>query len=75
MIRSVIAMAHALGLVVVTEGVETRAQLGLLTDLGCDEVQGFLLGRPEPAESAMRNAERQTSSEQDRIRELEPVKG
>jgi diguanylate cyclase (GGDEF)-like protein/PAS domain S-box-containing protein len=75
MIRSVIAMAHALGLVVVTEGVETRAQLGLLTDLGCDEVQGFLLGRPEPAESAMRNAERQTTPAQDGIRELELVMG
>ena len=46
-------MAHAIGLVVVTEGVETESQLALLRELGCDEVQGFLLGRPEGADIAM----------------------
>jgi EAL domain-containing protein (putative c-di-GMP-specific phosphodiesterase class I) len=56
MIRSVIAMAHAVGLVVVTEGVETPSQLALLRDLGCDEVQGFLLGEPVPALSALNEA-------------------
>jgi diguanylate cyclase (GGDEF)-like protein/PAS domain S-box-containing protein len=45
-LRCVIELAHALGLRVVGEGVETTAQLELLGSLGCDEYQGFLLGKP-----------------------------
>ena len=44
--RCVVEMAHALGLRVIAEGVETTAELDFLASLGCDEVQGFLLGRP-----------------------------
>ncbi|WP_263355565.1 putative bifunctional diguanylate cyclase/phosphodiesterase [Acidicapsa ligni] len=54
MVRSVLAMAKALNLRVVTEGVETEQQLEILRSLGCDEAQGFLLGRPETAEMALR---------------------
>ena len=45
-LRCVIELAHALGIRVIGEGVETAAQLDLLQRLGCDEMQGFLLGRP-----------------------------
>ncbi|MFC5300072.1 EAL domain-containing protein [Azospira restricta] len=49
---STIALAHSLGLRVVAEGVETAAQLQMLRRHGCDEVQGFFLSRPLPAEAA-----------------------
>ena len=48
--QAVIAMAHSLEMRVVAEGVETPAQLEFLKRHGCDEVQGYLLGRPMPAE-------------------------
>ena len=54
MVRSVLAMASALNLRVVTEGVETEEQLEVLRKLGCDEAQGYLLGRPESAEEALK---------------------
>ena len=44
--QAVIAMAHALGLKVVAEGVETQAQLELLKMSGCDYAQGYLISRP-----------------------------
>ena len=47
-IGAITAMAHALGMLVVGEGIETDRQLGELTALGCDEGQGFLLARPLP---------------------------
>ncbi|MEM7272948.1 MAG: EAL domain-containing protein [Actinomycetota bacterium] len=49
--RSVIELAHNLGLTTVGEGVETGEVLGLLRTLGCDEAQGFLLARPQSAEA------------------------
>lgn len=45
-VRSIITLGHSLGMLVVGEGVETQGQMDLLRALGCDEVQGFLLGRP-----------------------------
>lgn len=49
-VKAIIVMAHTLELKVVAEGVETEEQLGLLQEMGCDEMQGFLLCRPLPAE-------------------------
>jgi len=48
-VRSIITLGHSLGMLVVGEGVETQGQMDLLRALGCDEVQGFLLGRPQAA--------------------------
>lgn len=45
-ITAVVDLAHALGLKVTAEGVETERQLQLLQQTDCDELQGFLLGRP-----------------------------
>lgn len=47
-ISTVVSLARNLGMVVVAEGVETDAQLRELAELGCDEVQGYHLGRPGP---------------------------
>ena len=46
LVDATIAMARALGLSVVAEGVETAEQLNLLRDMGCDAAQGFHLGKP-----------------------------
>ena len=45
-VAAMIGMAHALGLEVVAEGVETEAQLQILRELGCDLVQGYLISPP-----------------------------
>jgi diguanylate cyclase len=45
-VRSTIDLAHALEMEVVAEGVETQAALALLSVMGCDMVQGFLISRP-----------------------------
>jgi len=48
--KSIISLAHDLGLKVVAEGVEEQEQLPLLRNLNCDEVQGYFFSRPVPAE-------------------------
>ena len=49
-VQSILSMASHLGLRVVAEGVETRAQADFLTASRCDCLQGYLFGRPEPLE-------------------------
>ncbi|MEO8409559.1 MAG: EAL domain-containing protein, partial [Propionivibrio sp.] len=46
--RSIIDLAHSLGMTAIAEGVETKAQLECLSELGCDMFQGFLFSRPLP---------------------------
>lgn len=48
-VTSIIAMAHAVDLTVIAEGVETAEQVELLRSLGCDQAQGYHLGRPVAA--------------------------
>jgi diguanylate cyclase (GGDEF)-like protein/PAS domain S-box-containing protein len=47
-VRAVIGLAHGLNLPVLAEGVETKDQLDFLAAESCDEMQGYLLGRPHP---------------------------
>jgi diguanylate cyclase (GGDEF)-like protein len=48
--QAIVSLAHALAIRVSAEGVETEVQHTLLRELGVDELQGYLLGRPEPVE-------------------------
>lgn len=52
-VRSIIELAHNLGIKVIAEGVETEQQYSLLRDLGCDEFQGYLICRPSEPEAAI----------------------
>jgi EAL domain-containing protein (putative c-di-GMP-specific phosphodiesterase class I) len=49
-VQAIIDMAHSLKLQVIAEGVETLEQMRMLRTMHCDEMQGFLLARPQSAE-------------------------
>ncbi|MFL6659231.1 MAG: putative bifunctional diguanylate cyclase/phosphodiesterase [Massilia sp.] len=66
--QATIALAHGLSLVVIAEGVETEGQLAFLSQIGCDEVQGYLYSRPVPAEEMGRLMSGQTQ-----LLRVEPV--
>ena len=48
-VKAVIGLGHSLGLATTAEGVETEAQLSMIREQGCTEVQGFLFSPPLPA--------------------------
>ncbi|CDM24002.1 diguanylate cyclase/phosphodiesterase [Castellaniella defragrans 65Phen] len=52
-VTAIIALGHSLELDIVAEGVETPEQLARLQRLGCDLIQGYLIGRPVPAAEAL----------------------
>lgn len=51
-VSTVISLAHGLNLKVIAEGVENQDQFDLLKTMACDEIQGYLLSKPVPAENA-----------------------
>ncbi len=53
-VQAVVSLAHALGLTVVAEGVETEGQRDILAALHCDELQGYFYARPMPADEVPR---------------------
>jgi diguanylate cyclase len=54
LIESLIGMARSLGLEVIAEGVERDGELTVLREVGCQYVQGYLLGRPRPEAELLR---------------------
>ncbi len=61
-IHSIVALGHALGMVVLAEGIETEQQRVLLRLAGCDEMQGYLFAEPRPAEAIDKIAQRFASA-------------
>lgn len=51
--RALLSLGHSMGLVIIAEGVETPGQMQWLAAHGCDQVQGYLLGRPAPLASVI----------------------
>jgi EAL domain-containing protein (putative c-di-GMP-specific phosphodiesterase class I) len=49
-VRSIVMLAHSLGLMVTAEGVETDEQFAAVRGEGCDDVQGYYVGPPQPLE-------------------------
>ncbi len=52
-VATIVALGAALGLSIVAEGAETREQIEILRELGCDDVQGFYFARPMPADALL----------------------
>jgi diguanylate cyclase (GGDEF)-like protein len=65
-VTAIIAMAHAMHVKVIAEGVENNEQLKILKELGCDEIQGYIYSRAKPKEEATMLLNSNTLS-QDRI--------
>jgi len=54
-VKSIIEMSHNLNIKVVSEGIETNDQLNILNELGCDFIQGYLIGKPLPLANFQEN--------------------
>ena len=50
-VRAIVTLGHSLNIPVLAEGVENESQLSFLAQEGCDEVQGYFTGRPQPIEA------------------------
>jgi len=71
-VKSIIQLAKAIGIKTIAEGVETQEQYDILVDLGCEEVQGYLLGKPMGArEFEERFLKTEQESEQKKALEFE----
>ncbi|MEY3515806.1 MAG: hypothetical protein RIS67_23, partial [Pseudomonadota bacterium] len=53
LVETIIALGHSLGMVMIAEGVESEEHLQMLKQFGCDEIQGYWLSRPLPAEQCL----------------------
>jgi len=65
-VRAVIGLARGLNVPVIAEGVETPHQLEFLSQVDCDEVQGYLIGKPCPIEQYLDLIEKRSPNPQSR---------
>jgi len=74
-VRAIIELAQSFGMTTIAEGIETRAQLQAVAELGCAEAQGYLFSEPKPLDEIMRltSLERSAASNAARI-SARPVK-
>jgi diguanylate cyclase (GGDEF)-like protein/PAS domain S-box-containing protein len=63
-VRATIALGHELGLKLVGEGVETQGQAAILTELGCEELQGYFFAKPLNAEALIAWVQQQAQDQQ-----------
>jgi diguanylate cyclase (GGDEF)-like protein/PAS domain S-box-containing protein len=61
-VDTIVLLGRAMGLAIIAEGIEDARQLQLVRDVGCDAVQGYLLGRPMPACAVTQALERQSQA-------------
>ncbi len=61
-VRSIIALGKGLRMMVVAEGVETLDQMELLLSEGCQQLQGYLVGRPDGIRRSLRSCESERST-------------
>jgi len=66
-VSATIAMGRSLGLSLVAEGVETEAQRAFLSEQGCDRIQGYLVGRPMPADELVARLRAEDARSQPRL--------
>ena len=63
-VRAVIGLGHSLGVPILAEGVETEIQHAFLVQEGCDAMQGYLTGRPQPIADYAKQVGRQAAARQ-----------
>ena len=68
LVRSTVNLAHALGLRVVAEGIETKECLDFLREAGCDLAQGYFISRPLPADQLLPFCQDDTASSHQQVR-------
>ncbi|MBC7314529.1 MAG: EAL domain-containing protein, partial [Rhizobium sp.] len=56
-VQSVKTLCRGLGIAMICEGIETEAEAAFLRRIGCEQGQGYLFGRPQPAEDLIRLAD------------------
>ncbi|MEE9395405.1 MAG: EAL domain-containing protein, partial [Methylococcales bacterium] len=69
LVTAIIAMAHALNIKVIAEGVETADQATFLRDLHCDMAQGFYFGKPLPNDQFKLYLQKYREAQQETVRE------
>ena len=56
-VRSIVEMSHQIGMMTLAEGVETEKQADILSEMGCDRLQGYYFGKPKPVKEFWENEE------------------